>query len=51
MEDQVMSALMIYKALRLPVMILAISYITYYLYSKKRREAVEVPKYRMLDED
>ncbi|MBP9889900.1 MAG: cbb3-type cytochrome c oxidase subunit 3 [Leptospiraceae bacterium] len=51
MDDQVMSALMIYKSLRLPVMILAICYITFYLYSKKRKEAVETPKYRMLDED
>ena len=51
MEEQVMNALMVYKSLRLPVMILAIAYITFYLYSKKRRDAVEIPKYRMLDED
>jgi hypothetical protein len=45
MEDQVMNALMIYKALRLPVLILAIAYITFYLYSKKRRELVETTNY------
>ncbi|MDX1958506.1 MAG: cbb3-type cytochrome c oxidase subunit 3 [Leptospiraceae bacterium] len=43
--------LMIYKGLRLPVLILALSYITYYLYSKKNREKMEIPKYRMLEED
>jgi hypothetical protein len=46
-----MTLLMIYKSLRLPILMIAISYITFYLYSKKRRELVELPKYRMLDED
>lgn len=51
MEDQMMTALVVYKALRLPVLVIAITFITFYLYSKKRRELVETPKYRMLDED
>ncbi|HMV44047.1 MAG TPA: cbb3-type cytochrome c oxidase subunit 3 [Leptospiraceae bacterium] len=46
-----MTALVVYKALRLPVLVIAIMFITFYLYSKKRRELVETPKYRMLDED
>lgn len=43
--------LIIYKALRLPVLVFAIGFIIFYLYSKKRRDKVEEPKYRMLEED
>lgn len=43
--------LLIYKALRLPILVIALAFIVYYLYNKKNRERVEQPKYRMLEED
>ncbi|WP_411822483.1 cbb3-type cytochrome c oxidase subunit 3 [Leptospira sp. 'Mane'] len=46
-----LDTLQIYKALRLPVMILAISIIVLYVYRKSRKERIEEPKYRMLEED
>ncbi len=46
-----MTLLIIYKGLRLPVLVLAIGYITYHVYKKRKKEEVERPKYRMLEED
>ncbi|MEM7179948.1 MAG: cbb3-type cytochrome c oxidase subunit 3 [Spirochaetota bacterium] len=43
--------LILYKGLRLPLMGIAICYIIFYVYSKKRRARIEEPKYRMLEED
>ncbi|MCP5500076.1 MAG: cbb3-type cytochrome c oxidase subunit 3 [Leptospiraceae bacterium] len=43
--------LLIYKSLRLPILVIAIGYIIFYVYSKKRRTQIEEPKYRMLEED
>lgn len=43
--------LIVYKALRLPVLVIALGFIIYYLYNKKNRNRVEEPKYRMLEED
>lgn len=43
--------LLIYKALRLPVLVIAMGFIVYYLYNKKNRNRMEEPKYRMLEED
>ncbi|MCE9502073.1 MAG: cbb3-type cytochrome c oxidase subunit 3 [Leptospira sp.] len=43
--------LVIYKSLRLPVLIAAIIYIVIYVYNSKRKEQLERPKYRMLEED
>lgn len=43
--------LLVYKALRLPVLVIALAFIIYYLYNKKNRNRVEEPKYRMLEED
>lgn len=43
--------LLIYKSLRLPVLVIALSFITWYVYSKKRKEEMEAPKYNMLKED
>ena len=43
--------LLIYKALRLPLLGLAIVFITFYVYNRKRKEHFENPKYRMLEED
>lgn len=46
-----MDLLIIYKGLRLPLLVIAIGYIIFYVYSKKRRDRMEEPKYRMLEED
>ncbi len=46
-----MDILIIYKALRLPVLVIAMLYITMYVYNKRRKESIESPKYRMLEED
>ncbi|MCW7470856.1 cbb3-type cytochrome c oxidase subunit 3 [Leptospira kanakyensis] len=43
--------LLVYKSLRLPVLVIAISYITYYVYKKRTKDEMEKPKYRMLEED
>jgi len=43
--------LVIYKALRLPVLVIAMGFIIYYVYNKKNREIIESPKYKMLEED
>lgn len=43
--------LVIYKALRLPVLVIALGYIFYYVYNKKRKEQLEAPKYKILEED
>lgn len=43
--------LLVYKALRLPVLVIALAFIIYYLYNKKNRNRMEEPKYRMLEED
>lgn len=44
--------LVIYKSLRLPVLVAALLFITWYTYgSKTRRERIEQAKYRMLEED
>ena len=48
MED---SILVIYKSLRLPVLVAAIIYIIIYVYNSKRKEQLEKPKYRMMEED
>ncbi|PJZ70460.1 CcoQ/FixQ family Cbb3-type cytochrome c oxidase assembly chaperone [Leptospira perolatii] len=46
-----LDTLQIYKSLRLPLLVLAITIITFYVYSRKRKERMENPKYRMLEED
>ena len=46
-----MDILMVYKALRLPVLVIAITFIIFYVYNRKRRDKMEEPKYRMLEED
>jgi hypothetical protein len=46
-----LTLLVIYKALRLPVLVIALGFIIFFLYKKNNREAVETPKYRMLEED
>lgn len=46
-----MDLLIIYKGLRLPLLVIAIGYIIFYVYNKKRRDRIEEPKYRMLEED
>jgi hypothetical protein len=44
--------LIAYKALRLPLLVLALGFITWYVYGgRKRRAQMEEPKYRMLEED
>ncbi|MCZ8343373.1 MAG: cbb3-type cytochrome c oxidase subunit 3 [Leptospira sp.] len=43
--------LIVYKSLRLPFLVAAIFYITYYVYKKRSKEEMEKPKYRMLEED
>lgn len=43
--------LLIYKSMRLPILVIAIAYITYYVYKKRSKEEMEKPKYRMLEED
>jgi cbb3-type cytochrome oxidase subunit 3 len=46
-----MDLLVIYKFVRLPFLVLALSYIIFYVYNGKRRDRMEEPKYRMLEED
>ena len=46
-----MDTLQIYKALRLPIMMIAIFIIALYVYRRSRKERIEEPKYRMLEED
>jgi cbb3-type cytochrome oxidase subunit 3 len=46
-----MDILMVYKALRLPVLVIAITFIIFYVYNRKRKDKMEEPKYRMLEED
>ena len=44
--------LIFYKSLRLPVLMIAMGFITWFTYgSKKRRDAIEQAKFRMLEED
>jgi len=43
--------LIFYKSFRLPLLILVLSYILYFLYNKRNREKMEIPKYRMMEED
>jgi hypothetical protein len=43
--------LIIYKGLRLPLLVIAIGYITYYVYKKRTKEEIERPAKRMLEED
>lgn len=44
--------LVIYKSLRLPVLVLALGFITWYTYgNQRRRETIEQAKFRMLEED
>lgn len=43
--------LVIYNALRLPVMIVGMLFITLYVYNRKKEEHMESPKYRMMEED
>ena len=43
--------LIIYKALRLPLLVIALGMITWYTSGRKRRDMMEQPKYRMLEED
>jgi hypothetical protein len=44
--------LIIYKSFRLPLLMVAMGFITWYTYgSKKRRERIEEAKFRMLEED
>ncbi|MDF3819929.1 cbb3-type cytochrome c oxidase subunit 3 [Leptospira sp. 96542] len=49
MDDS--NLLLIYKSLRLPLLVLAIGYITYYVYKQRTKDEMEKPKYRMLEED
>ncbi|EPG67106.1 cbb3-type cytochrome c oxidase subunit 3 [Leptospira wolffii] len=46
-----LDALQIYKSLRLPVMVIAISIIILYVYRRSRKDRMESPKFRMLEED
>ncbi|EQA36132.1 hypothetical protein LEP1GSC050_1105 [Leptospira broomii serovar Hurstbridge str. 5399] len=46
-----LDTLQIYKALRLPVLVIAIAIIFAYVYARKRKDRMEKPKYRMLEED
>ncbi len=43
--------LILYKSLRLPVLIIAVVYVFFYVYNKKRKDRLEAPKYKMLEED
>jgi hypothetical protein len=44
--------LVIYKSLRLPILVAALLFITWYTYGNKaRREKIEQAKFRMLEED
>ena len=43
--------LIIYKSLRLPILIAAVLYVFFYVYNKKRKDKLEAPKYTMLEED
>lgn len=44
--------LVIYKSLRLPLLVVALGFITWYAYgNKKRRDTIEQAKFRMLEED
>jgi cbb3-type cytochrome oxidase subunit 3 len=43
--------LILYKSVRLPILILAVGYVFFYVYNKKRKDQLEEPKYRMLEED
>lgn len=43
--------LILYKSLRLPVLIAAVAFVFYYVFSKKRKKRLEEPKYKMLEED
>lgn len=46
-----MDLLIIYKALRLPVLVFALGVITFILYKKKNRKEFEVAKIRMMEEE
>jgi cbb3-type cytochrome oxidase subunit 3 len=48
MEQELLT---IYKAIRLPLLVFALTFIIFYVYNKKRKDRLEAPKYRMLDED
>lgn len=43
--------LVIYKAIRLALLVIGLGFITWYVYNKKRDKSIEEPKYRMLEED
>ena len=43
--------LIIYKSLRLPLLVIALLYVVVHVYRKRNREMMETPKYRMLEED
>lgn len=43
--------LVIYKAIRLPILVIALTYIIFYVYNTRRKDRLEAPKYKMLDED
>ncbi|MCB1178872.1 MAG: CcoQ/FixQ family Cbb3-type cytochrome c oxidase assembly chaperone [Leptospiraceae bacterium] len=49
MDD--ITLLVIYKSLRLPLLVIALLVIFFHTYRKKNRESMETPKYRMLEED
>ncbi|TGJ98462.1 cbb3-type cytochrome c oxidase subunit 3 [Leptospira langatensis] len=46
-----LDTLQIYKALRLPLLGFSILYIIFYVYKSSRKERMEEPKYKMLEED
>ena len=48
METEILIA---YNALRLPLLVGAIAFVIFYVYNKKRKDILENPKYRMLEED
>ncbi|TGL58385.1 cbb3-type cytochrome c oxidase subunit 3 [Leptospira sarikeiensis] len=46
-----LDTLQIYKSLRLPILFLSILIISLYVYRNSRKERMEKPKFRMLEED
>ncbi|EIE00491.1 cbb3-type cytochrome c oxidase subunit 3 [Leptospira licerasiae] len=46
-----LDTLQIYKSLRLPILVISIFTIILYVYRSSRKERMEKPKFRMLEED
>lgn len=43
--------LTLYKAVRLPLLVFVLAYIIFYVYKRGRKDEMESPKFRMLEDD